>query len=340
MLLQIAVVFFALIAISTSSYGADTLEAFAKKCDQAIGVTVPDFIVDSNMGTTVPTEHLTPANATYPDGTCDRPNVLNGECDHGSRFRVLVNTADAYVVAHARKQGLPKGQYGDVAVIQHNKVNGATCFYQGALEEFHLSHDGDVKAPSKGVGNPAFWMTPSQIVNSKFPCVSCHDNGPIIRSPYLAQITGPNRLPGAGDNTFNKDPQPYSFVGSDFASWKAYKVEVSGNTCKRCHRMGVNNVSNTGEVPNNGTALDLGIKATAPSQARKHPHSATSPIWMTPGQITFKQTTADAALAIKECAEEFKTGSPLPNSSKCKITQFTSIWVEPSLHGVLQLLLQ
>ncbi|WNM62346.1 hemopexin repeat-containing protein [Candidatus Nitrospira neomarina] len=310
----------------TTPGGTDVLAAFARECDQAIGVSVPDFDVDSPLGTTVPTDHLTPATATYPDGTCDRPNVLNGKCDRGSRFRVLINTPDAYVVAHARKMGLSQGQYGDVAIIQHNKVNGKTCFYQGALEEgFHLSHDGKVKAPSKGVGNPAFWMTPSQIVNSKFPCVSCHDNGPIIRSPYLAQISGPNQLPGTGDITFNSDPEPYSFVGADFASWKAYKVEVSDNQCNGCHRMGVNNVSNTGIVGNNGTALDLGIKATARSQDNKHPHSATSPIWMTPGQITFDQGTADAALAIKQCAEQFRPGMPfLPDSPSCKITQFTT----------------
>ena len=308
-------VLWSFIAISTSAYGGeDELTTFAKQCDKAIGSenSVPDF--NSDNGTLVPTDHLMPANATYPDGTCDRPNVLNGNCDPGSRFQVLINNADAYVVAHARKTGEGPGQYGDIAVIQHNKVNGATCFYQGAL---NLSHNGnDVKAPSKGVGSPPFWMTPSAIATSGFPCVRCHDNGPIIRSPYLAQITGPNKLPGAGDPTFNKD-QPYYFVGSDFASWKAYKVEVSGNVCITCHRLGVNSVSST------GTARKLGIIATATSQASKNPHSANSPIWMVPGQITFQQATADAALAIQQCADQFSEGSPLPKSSQCKITQFT-----------------
>ena len=310
---------------SNASGSIDALAAYAKQCDAEIGVTVPDFDVDSPLGTTVPTEHLTPSSATYPNGTCDRPNVLNGKCDPGSRFRVLVNTEQAYVVAHARKMGLSQGQYGDVAVIQHNKINGATCFYQGALAEFHLSHEGNVKAPSKGVGNPAFWMTPSQIVNSRFPCASCHDNGPIIRSPYLAQITGPNQLPGSGDVTFNSDGQPYAFVGTEFASWKAYKVEVPDNPCNGCHRMGVNNLSNAGIVPNHGTALDLGIKATAGAQENKNqPHSTDSPIWMLPGQITFQQSTADAAHAIQQCAQQFRgESSPLPNSASCKITQFT-----------------
>jgi polyglycine hydrolase-like protein len=298
------------LSVSIPAYGADTLEDFARKCDQAIGVTVPDFVCDN--GTVVPTTH-------FANGQCDRPNVLNGVCDPGSRFQVLANTANAYVVAHCRKQGNPAGQYGDVAVIQHNKVNGATCFYQGAL---NLSHDGNVKAPSKGVGSPAFWMTPTAIANSSFPCVGCHDDGPIIRSPYLTQIptSSANALPGAGNTMFNHDG-PYYFVGSDFAHWKAYKVEVAGNTCNACHRMGVNNVQVNGQ--NAGTARDLGIRATAQTQASKNPHSPDSPIWMLPGQITFSQSSADAAREIKNCADLFREGAALPNSSSCKITQFT-----------------
>ena len=290
----------------------DTLEVFAKRCDRAIGVTVPDFNSDDIFATEVPTTHVV---RTLFGTFCDRPNVLKSECDPGSRFRVLVNDANAYVVAHSRKQGNPAGQYGDIAVIQHNKINGATCFYQGAL---NLSRSGDVKAPSKGVGNPPFWMTPSAIANSSFSCVRCHDNGPIIRSPYLTQITGANKLPGAGDDAFNRD-QPYSFVGPDFASWKAYKVEVSGNLCNTCHRLGVNSVSNT------GTARVLGITATDASQLSKnHPHSADSPMWMLRGQTKFSQENADAALAIKQCADQFNEGSPLPDADTCRITRFTS----------------
>src|SRR5262245_16602328 len=141
------------IAASPSVYGED-LAAFAQKCDQAIGVTVPDFVCDN--GTQVPATHLV-------GGVCDRPDQLNQDCDPGSRFQVLTNNANAYVVAHCRKRGLSAGLYGDIAVIQHNRINGATCFYQGALSP--LSHDGNVKAPSKGVGNPPFWMTPTAIAN-------------------------------------------------------------------------------------------------------------------------------------------------------------------------------
>ena len=83
------------------------------------------------------------------------------------------------------------GHYGDIAVIQHNRNNGATCFYQ-ALGNL----DGNVKAPSKGTSAWP-WLTPAG--TASIGCAGCHDNGPLIRSPYLTQITGPNALPGAGD---------------------------------------------------------------------------------------------------------------------------------------------
>ncbi len=301
-----------LLALSNLVHAGDTLEAFAQKCDKAIGVTVRDFNCDE--GTPVPVTHMV-------GSVCDRPDQLNQDCDPGSRFQVLTNNANAYVVAHCRKRNedLNPGKYGDIAVIQYNKNNGATCFYQGAL---NLDHSGNVKAPSKGVGNPAFWMTPTAIKNSSFPCVSCHDNGPIIRSPYLSQITGPNTLPGAGNVQFNRN-QPYSFVGADFADWKAYKVEVVGNLCNGCHRMGVSNIGG------GGTSRDFGIRATALSQINKNPHSAASPLWMLPGQTSYSKANADFALAIKQCADQFHASAAAPNSPSCKITQFAGPFVAP-----------
>jgi hypothetical protein len=307
----------------------ETLEEYAQKCDRAIGATVPDFNCDS--GTLVPTTHLA-------NNRCDRPNVLNHACDPGSRFQVLSDPNDEKIsiVAHCRKMGKAAGRYGDIAVIQTNQNNGATCFYQ-ALGEL----DGNVKAPSKGVGTPAFWIPPSEIASPSFtaPCALCHDNGAIIRSPYLNQLKSkPNALRGFDDETFNSD-QRYYFVGSHFAPWKAYKVEVAGNICNDCHRMGVNNLAK-GTMKNHGTARELGIRATDGTQdAAKNPHSAASPIWMIPGQRSlcpdkpdvFCQENFNAAQAIKACADRFSEGSPLPNTPSCKITQFTGPASAPTL---------
>ena len=247
---------------------------------------------------------------------------------------MLVNDEMAYVVAHCRKRGNPGNLWGDIAVIQHSRKNGATCFYQEGPRAGLLN---EVKAPSDPSGGE--WLQPAEVHASLPNCASCHDNGPLIRSPYLTQVTGPNRLPGADDNCdtdappssipgddcmhFNDDPQPYSFVGADFASWKAYRVEIRGNTCIECHRMGVNNQGTT------GTSRHFGILATQEApEAAKNPHSVDSPMWMVPGRPTdsFDQEHADAALAIKDCADKFAEESALPNSPACKITQFAGPW--------------
>jgi hypothetical protein len=299
---------------------ADALQQYAQQCDQAVGVTVPDFSCDA--GTEVPMTHPV-FDANGKPTSCDRPNRLNKQCDPGSRFQVLTRSPSAYVVAHCRREGLPSGRYADIAVIQYNRNSGATCWYQ-ALGNL----PGQVKAPSKGIGAWP-WLSPAKTADIQ--CGACHDNGALIRSPYLAQITGPNALPGAGDVQFNRN-QPYGSIGSDFASWKAYKVEIAGNTCTQCHRMGTNNLTRYGD---GGTALDFGIRATAEQpETQKNPHSPDSPIWMTPGQITFNPASAAAAKAIHDCAlHRFDT--PLPNTDACRITQFSGVNSLPLDNGTI-----
>jgi hypothetical protein len=347
------VLFLGIVVAASTSYAGDTLEEYAAKCEEATGVKVDNFNCDA--GTKVPTTHHQ-GRATYrPQTACDRPNQLNQECDPGSRFQILTQNDDAYAVAHCRKQGLKEmqgvigtpgyipGEYGDIAVIQYNNKNGATCFYQALAEweddttreKVKKPLNAVVKSPSNGPGT--FWMTPGAIQSSSFRCGGCHDNGPIIRSPYLSQVKRTDDkplLPGVGGDevyTFNDDPMPYYFVGSDFASWKAFKVKVKDNECNTCHRMGVNNV-----LDGKGTARILGIRATSETLPNKNKLSEDkSPMWMTPDDPGGKERVkhADSAKAIKDCAKTFTdaSGSPLPNSKlptsdACRITQFAGRW--------------
>lgn len=295
-------------ALHATPASAESLQDYAKECDAAIGVTVPAFVCDD--GTLVPETH--PNAATE---SCDAPNQLNEVCDPGSRFTVLTNDAKAIVVAHCRKEHLPDGRYGDIAVIQYSRTSGATCFYQ-ALGNL----DGNVRPPSEG--SAAWpWMEPP--ATAEIGCARCHDNGPIVRSPYLAQLSsGPNALPGATDNSFNFD-QPYYFVGKDFASWKVYSVEVEGAICNDCHRMGVSNLTKI-----DGTSLKLGLRATAKesdSEKLKHknlPYSEDSPIWMPPHQTYYDSSNEADAVKIHDCALRLSE-SPLPSDEKCTITEYT-----------------
>jgi len=313
-------------------HAGQSLVDYARQCEQETGISVPAFACDDPNSTLVPMTHAfdnagnpLPFDATsnFPElysklrrgsgGRCDKPDRLNEECDPGSRFHITNRNADAYVVAHCRKKGNPGNQWGDIAVIQHNTKNGATCFYQ---EGPRSGLSNNVAAPA--AGGPNEWQSPAGTAFQQ--CVGCHDNGPIIRSPYLSQITGANQLPGAGDTTFNSVSQPYYFVGEDFAHWKAYRVEVKGNECNTCHRMGVNNISD------GGTSIDFGIRATQKElELGKNPHSAASPLWMPfPTPEAYDKQHSDAAEQIRNCALQWKNNphGALPNSDECRITQY------------------
>jgi hypothetical protein len=322
----------------------ESLKAYADKCDLATGVTVPNF--NCNDGSDVPTTNLTPPNAVYPAGTCDRPNVLNGHCDPGSKFQVLERTADAVIVAHCRKKGGvigPTGKWADIAVIQYNNKNGATCFYQSAFQAGGPSAPPTLPSAVTRPGEPGIntfpWLTPTATANEK--CVKCHDNGPFVRSPYLAQLRtnlsgtkGGNWLPGTrvGPSVWEtnslgylNDPQlPYKFVGNDFQSWKAYTVTRVGSSCTDCHRLGMSEIAGA-LLLNEGTAQRFGPIATALTQSSKNPHGATSPIWMKPGQNTFDALVETEAKGYKDCAEQFRKQQNVPGfymEPNCRVARF------------------
>ena len=120
---------------------SDALQDYGQQCDAAIGVSVPDF--DCDAGTEVPGQ----GNIFGAGSKCNQPNRLNQVCDPSSRFHVLTRTADVFTVAHCRKENGPAGDYGDIAVIQYNRKNGATCFYQALGNQTHGNLPGGSLAP-------------------------------------------------------------------------------------------------------------------------------------------------------------------------------------------------
>ena len=347
---------------------AEDLVSYAAKCKAAIGVAVPAFNCNDESFTEVPEGNSNGRPYGHFSRKCDFPNVLNHECDPGSRFKVLQNDDDVAMVAHCRKESAKTGDptFGDIAVIQYNKKNGATCFYQQLDDPKNSKHNvrlqADVKPPEDG---GEIWYSPAETEGIK--CGECHDNGPLVRSPYLAHlkdISGvANVLPGSHDNNFNGAGLPYAFVGEDFADWKAWQVMVDGTPCNDCHRMGVSNMKTkdfnkdapfgrvfgigtppcdiTSREGGGGTARILGITATLDRQCSKNKHSADSPIWMTPGQIVFRDAQGDKLPAlhnlldankIRKCAlkfvaNNFDESKPLP--AGCSVNLFARAFSAP-----------
>jgi hypothetical protein len=337
---------------------SDTLQEFARKCAAAVGEDVPAF--DCDAGTEVPETHLT--GGGWPNGFCDAPNVLNAKCDPGSRFQVLKQTNDVAIVGHCRKHANANQQYGDIAVIQYNKKNGAICFYQALANDPPATGPlpAKVTAPSDGNGPGKFpWLNPKDTADIN--CVGCHDNGPFIRSPYLAQLRNEpkNRLPGTNagagpwDQRFSwNQTLPLSFVGNDFQSWKTYALSITGagSGCLGCHRLGFSQSKGSYNV-GPGTAQNFALIATAKTQAHKNPHSAASPIWMTPGQITYSAANETEAQAASACvswtanylAKDVHTTSDVQlldpaqtKNARCFITGVTGAWSSTRNNATIQ----
>ena len=292
-----------------------SLAAYADECFKAIGEDVPGFNCDKDS-TDVPENHLT--GPGYPSDFCDAPNVLNHECDKGSRFHVLKQTPDVEIVAHCRKKGHRDGTFGDIAVIQYNQKNGNTCFYQALGPALPA----EMPSPSATGGGVAVWQDPMTTAGQN--CIGCHDNGPFIRSPYLAQLRGEatNRLPGTKQDANGRWDQrfswnktlPYAFVGNAFQSWKVYSVSMTGTGggCMECHRLALSSrrvnaepivfFDGLGGNELQGTAQLYSRIATAATQEQKNPHSDDAPIWMKPGQTVWDPVTENQAIAVSSCA--------------------------------------
>lgn len=336
--------------------GTESLASYTRKCRAAMGgIDIPGFDCQAPTGVEIPETQL--SAGVYPNQTCDRPNVLNGACDPGSRFHVLVDQKNAAgqqvtIVAHCRKKGStdPANPFQDVAMIAYNHTTGDTCFFQDA----NPGANNPAVAPPPGNDLKGFWSTPAG--TASMSCVGCHDNGPFIRTPYFTQLKGTPAteggqaelpaivsaqqlaashtprtiLPGSRDDGWNST-QPYRFVGSDFQGWKAYAVSLPGNQCTACHRMGISSDEASGVLKwfqGSGTAQRFATISTGAngSQAHKNPHTGTpnapltSPIWMLRSQGKFVQGTFDSAALLEKCAASITSGGPLP--SGCGYAQF------------------
>jgi hypothetical protein len=309
---------------------SDSLQEYATKCDNLTGVHVPSFSCEN--GTEVPNQ----GNGV----TCARPNVLNNRCDPGSKFQVLVRTTEAIVVAHCRKDGQPatgNTLYNDIAVIQYNKKNGAQCFYQ-ALTNLNGAA---VTAPSQGTGAGFPWLTPK--ATEAIHCTGCHDNGGLIRSEYLAQLTtGPNAFPNS-DTGFDNNTIPVRYVGLDFVlnrSWSITGPTVVGNgaPCISCHRLAVNNYFAFGRI--NGTAGHFATQSTQRIQSSAITTTTMNgvtysiPRWMRPGQGAYDADAEASAEKFEDCANGFWAGKTEANGGfligsetpGCTFTTLATSW--------------
>ena len=139
------------------------------------------------------------------------------------------------------------------------------------------------------------WLSPKAVAQSKPACISCHDSGPFMYSPYIAQTT---QLPG---DPFGKY-QPRA-IGQAFKVWpQPFAISTRGNTCTTCHRMGNMNSCSAATQMATGQATPPGTSATGQQYPLSH--------WMSPGnlhsRLQWDATFADSLRQLAACCQDPK----------------------------------
>ena len=149
------------------------------------------------------------------------------------------------------------GLHEDVAIVQHNRKTGETCWYQAlsvfqendrSLPTWRVPPPYEDDLPQEIVDKNAtisdpkqramkakdFWIHPNDSV--RFKCITCHDSDPFMYSPYVAQVKVSNTPEGVKQYVLPCDP--------------AKPGQISKNTCAKQDGKGLySNVSKLHSPP-------------------------------------------------------------------------------------------
>ncbi|MFT7776118.1 hypothetical protein [Roseateles sp.] len=312
---------------------AETLFEYGRQCAAQIS-EIPAF--NCMAGQEIPiTIDGRPVPAEHAPARCDRPSLLpqhdqgsQGQCVPGSRALVLRDDKAAQISAICRKQvARPAGSalFDEINVISHSLKDGKTCWFTAKAKAPLTKEKGIdgrwVPSPStltrkaqaaspegvKALPADRVWQTPHQVAWSQPACVNCHDSGPFMYSPYIAQTT---QLPG----------DPFGFyepkaIGADFkkawARLDAFGITTRGNTCTACHRMGNMNSCKVAMDQSTGRGHQEG----GDDWSKRFPQSH----WMSPGdlhsQAQWDQQFADSLKKLAACCED-------PKGAGCQVVEY------------------
>ncbi|MBZ9728048.1 hypothetical protein LB554_29315 [Mesorhizobium sp. CO1-1-11] len=269
--------------------------AMGRECTEKIGVIEPFNCLNGELIPITTNGRLVNPGESAPS-VCDKPSFLAPAfCKPLSRVGRLpsvgpngVEDDDVQVIFICRRYNDvtdpndPK--FKDVAIVQHRKSTGDTCFFQHLADYLDATR---VPPPTEAAsqtpaGSPTaeqFWLPPQQTANIN--CNSCHDAGPFIHSPYIDQV----RVPSTPTETIvfpfpdvrNNEPTNYRYVGQPFQTWGIPQMIVpQGNKCAECHVFGINASSD------NFTRFAVG-RAAPNSITEGYTHYPNSH-WMPPAQ--------------------------------------------------------
>jgi hypothetical protein len=242
-------------------------------------------------------------------------------------------------LGNTRAKGIDNPLFEDIAVIQHNRVTGETCFYQAletpAGDEERPSIDGrripppdeaalPEDAPAHARPASAFWRPPSVVVGIR--CITCHDSDPWMHSPYIDQVLGTDGKHIVFDGTkLGTWAGRYSVIGNrGFEAWPTtYAIEstvttdTEGQSCTSCHNIGSEKTCEDWRRYATGTA-PRGTGTTGRSFAHAY--------WMPPPLTPpLADVHAWESAGFKRAAERLAACCANPTAAGCRRTQITTL---------------
>lgn len=258
-----------------------SLQAYGRQCAERLGsfqafnCTEGQIIPIAIGGQEIPVGLSAAAAQDYSYGTganqmkCDKPALLGlgdeGRCVPYSRIGRLASyrkdgtvnpNVDAVFLCrrYVTRLGPQSYQgktydgadlplYEDIAVLQHDRVTGETCWFQ-MLQPNYASVDGTrVPSPTEDAAGQ-FWLSPQSTAARN--CYRCHDADPWMHSPYVDQVKAADGKPLVPPGGFGSGSGKYSMLGSRaFNKWpKSFGVastvtsDTNGASCTSCHHIG------------------------------------------------------------------------------------------------------
>lgn len=255
---------------------------------------------------------------------CDKPVQLGlgggSQCVPFSRL-LMLNTGNpnTTTVAICRKYFASTGpddtRFDDIAMIQHNKASGRTCFFQSKLE---ASLNGTT-VPSPQDTTPqaaAYWLDNTTGGPNGITCTNCHAADPFIWSSFVLQKADLSKWDPLGKYDSN-------FAGLFGQYSKIF--QPNNNGCTTCHRFGRGPTADTacnsfptryaGALPN----------ATHPSDFMMPPgFGGSAASWHTTYDNNFAQVLRCCSNPdLAECRTRLANDDVTDNGSR-----FAAIWVQ------------
>ena len=338
-----------LMCSATLQAGAETIYQYGAKCAAEV-TPIPAFsCMDESRGQVIPITVNGVAPPAYtPNMSCDKPSLLpapepgaQGQCLPGTRALVLRDDAVAQISAICRKKvvrDIDSVLFDEINIVAHNLTSGKTCWFAAkaaeplapgagidgryvpsptaprgkGYQDVVISRDEAKELPTAD----QFWQSPAQV--AKATCVMCHDSGPYMYSPYIAQTT---QLPS---NPFGRY-RPKA-VGADFQWWpEAFGITTRGNTCTACHRMGNMNSCNVALRQSTGQQVPPGSNTWSQQFPQSH--------WMSPGNLhsllQWSEAFVNSMNKLSACCAN-------PQGDGCEVVRYDGLGVRVGAGAMVQ----